>query len=113
MNRAYVVNGSACLWAFFSNSTNLLVPAGSYFGVLNLRIGCRSGLTKVSFDNPRHEIYGGTNNSVFYFCPKCSLFLCSVTYNITPVSCSFSFGIDHSFISTIMITLRLMKFLQF
>ena len=46
LNRAYVVTGSACLRAFFSNSTNLLVPAGSYFGVLNLRIGCRSGLTK-------------------------------------------------------------------
>ena len=37
---------SACLRAFFSNSTNLLVPAGSYFGVLNLRIRYRSGLTK-------------------------------------------------------------------
>ena len=35
---------------------------------------------KVSFDSPRHEIYGCTNNSVFYFCPKCSLFLCSVTF---------------------------------
>ena len=46
MNCAYVVTGSAYLWEFFSNSTNLLVPAESYFGVLNLRIGCRSGLTK-------------------------------------------------------------------
>ena len=45
---------------FFSNSTNLLVPAGSYFGVLNLRIGCRSGLTKGIIDSPRHEIYVGT-----------------------------------------------------
>ena len=41
-----IVTGSAWLRAFSSNLTNLLVPTGSYFGVLNLRIDCRSGLTK-------------------------------------------------------------------
>ena len=71
MNRAYVITGSACLRALFSNSTNLLVPAGSYFGVLNLRLVADLASQKVSFDSQRHEIYGGTNNSVFYFCPKC------------------------------------------
>ena len=34
-------------------------------------IGCRDlASQKVSFDNPRHEIYGGSNNSVFIFVPS-------------------------------------------
>ena len=35
---------------------------------------------EVLFHKPRYELYGGTNNSVLNFCPKWSLFLCSVTY---------------------------------
>ena len=83
LNRAYVVTGSACLRAFFSNSTNLLVPAGSYFGVLNLPFIADLASQKVSFDSPRHETYGGTNNSVFYICPKCSLFLYVFSHKYT------------------------------
>ena len=59
---------------------NVLLPVGSYFSVLNLRSGLDLTSQEVSFSSPRYELYGGTNNSVLNFCPKWSLFLCSVTY---------------------------------
>ena len=56
-----------------------VLPMGSYFSILNLRSGCRSGLARVSFDSQRYELYGGSDNSVLNFSPKWSIFLCSVT----------------------------------
>ena len=53
------------------------LPMGSYFSILNLGSGCRSGLPRGII---RYELYGGTNNAVLNFCPNWSLFLCSVTY---------------------------------
>ena len=41
-----IVSGSLCLVSFFSYSMNVLLPVGSYFSILNLRSGCRSGLPR-------------------------------------------------------------------